>query len=192
MCATAPDRICAAHGAPIVSLTISVFAREKRSKCLDFILTKPRSRKKIFAYKLSSVISILIGMNIIFVAASLVSYSSSGGSNNYFLLASCSLFFTQLVFVALALLVSVFFRRIRSVSGTAAALGFGAFIMSAMTSIMGGKIVFYFAPLKFFDASKLIFEGGYDGSMVIWAVFVVLTCVAASYLRFTKSDAHAV
>jgi hypothetical protein len=74
----------------------------------------------------------------------------------------------------------------------AAAFGFGGFVLSAMASFLEDRLVYFFAPLKFFDASKLFFEGGFDKSLVIWAAFIVLTGITASYHRFSKSDVHAV
>ncbi len=170
------------------ALTISVFAREKRSKCLDFIFTKPRSRKRIFAEKLFCIILTLAAMNLVFAAVSLSFYSAHGGADKNFIIAACSLFFTQLVFMALALMYSVFAGRIRSVSGTAAAFGFGAFVLSVMAGFLEGEIILYFAPLKFFDAAKLFFEGGYDAKLVVWAAFLVIAGVLISYLRYCKSD----
>lgn len=170
------------------SLTISVFAREKRAKCLDFILTKPRSRKRIFVQKLLCVLITLAVMNIVFIAVSQAFYSAQGGADKNFLIAASSVFFTQLVFMSIALAYSVFARRIRSVSGTAAVFGFGAFVLSAMSSFFEGGVMLYFAPLKYFDTAKLFFEGGFDTGLVVWAVFIVMAGVGFSFISFCKSD----
>ncbi len=175
------------------SLAISVFAREKRAKCLDFILTKPRSRRNIFAVKLLSVLLVLAAANIVYIAVSMLVYSLNGGKDGRFFLAACALFFTQLMFMSAGVFASVFMKRIRSVSGTAAAIGFGAFALTALSNILEDVYPDYFyAPLKYFDPSKLFMNGSFGAKYVFCALVIITVSLGASFFRYTKGDAQSV
>jgi ABC-type transport system involved in multi-copper enzyme maturation permease subunit len=110
-----------------VSVAVSIFAREKRAKCTDFILTKPVSREKIFMIKLLSGLALIVATNIIFIAAAIILYTAGGNENSglgEFVYASCSLFFTQIVFFSIGVVYAALARKVRSVSGAATAIGF--------------------------------------------------------------------
>ncbi len=176
--------------AAAASLAVSVFAREKRAKCIDFIFTKPISRRNIFALKLLSVVAVLAASNIVYVAVSMLIYSFNGRSDGRFFLAACTLFFTQLMFLSAGVLAAVYMKRVRSVSGTAAAIAFGAFLLSALSSILEDVYPDYFyAPLKYFDPIKLFLNGSFGAKYVFCAIAIIASCLAASFFRYTKSDA---
>lgn len=178
-----------------VTLTISTFAREKRSKCADFLLTKPINRRDIFATKLLSNLVLLIISNIIFTAAAVVLYLSDnadGALTGKFILAASGIFFTQLVFLSVGIFYAVFSKRVRSIAGAATVFGFGAFILSAIVNILEEESLFFVAPLKYFEPAPVFSTGAYETKYIIAAIVIIalLTCLA--YLKFCKSDAHAV
>lgn len=178
-----------------ITLTVSAFAREKRSKCADFLLTKPIIRRDIFKAKLLSNLVLLIISNIIFTAGAVVLYLSEnadGALTGKFIIAASGIFFTQLVFLSVGIFYAVFTKKVRSIAGAATAFGFGAFILSALVNILEEEALFFIAPLKYFEPASVFSSGAYPTKYVIAAViiFTVLTCLA--YIKFCKSDAHAV
>lgn len=178
-----------------VSTSVSVFSREKRTKCVDFLLAKPVSREHIFVSKLLATLTILLATNILFVAVSVVSYSSSGteGTDSGRLIwASCALFFTQIVFMFIGLVFAVYAKKVRSVSGVATAFGFGGFILSALHGLLGKEYIRFIAPLKYFETPSVFETGGYEVKYALTAAVVVIACAGLSYIRFTKSDTPAV
>lgn len=177
-----------------VAIAISTFAREKRSKCSDFILTKPVRREKIFLSKLLSNVTLLAITNILFVALSMIMYAanSDGENSSLFFLASCSLFFVQLVFFSIGVLIAVLLKKVRSVAGIATAVGFSAFIISALSNIIEEKALDYISPLKYFEPAKLFENGNYETGYIVMAIIVFVVCIGISFIKFCKSDAHAV
>lgn len=178
-----------------VILTVSAFAREKRSKCADFLLTKPISRRDIFTAKLISNLVLLILSNIIFVAAAVMIYlsdNSDGALTVQFILAASGIFFTQLIFLSIGIFYAVFSKRVRSIAGAATAFGFGSFILSALVNILEEEALFFIAPLQYFEPSSVFSAGTYESKYVITAAVIIalLTCLA--YLKFCRSDAHVV
>lgn len=178
-----------------VSVSVSVFSREKRSKCVDFLLSKPVSRARIFISKLLAVLTVLLVMNILFVLISVITFSSSGTEGTApgrLLWASCALFFTQLVFVAIGMVFAVFARKVRSVSSVATAFGFGGFILSALHGLLEKEYIRFIAPLKYFETPSVFETGGYEVKYVVTAVIVVIACAGLSYFGFTKNDTPAI
>lgn len=177
------------------SLSISVFAREKRSKCLDFLLTKPISRESIFIKKLISCLIILIITNLIYIILAMIMYQGSGDTSidmGTFIFAIMGLFFTQLVFLSFGITFAVFSKKVRSVSGTATTFGFTAFILSAITNIFDDKNIDFIAPLKYFEPHNVFVSGNYDTKLVITAIIIVVFCIGISFVKYCKSDVYSV
>ncbi|MPM02953.1 hypothetical protein SDC9_49212 [bioreactor metagenome] len=175
-------------------LTLSVFAREKRSKCADFLLVKPRSRSGVFCSKLLACLTVLTAVNILFIAFGVVLYRVYGrgeASSSRAALASSALFFTQIVFLAVSAFAAVFAKKVRSVSGAATAIGLAGFLLSALHGILRGDALRYIAPLKYFDVSRAFSEGAFETRYVVTAVVLTALLLAASFFRYLKSDVPA-
>ena len=176
-------------------LSLSVFSREKRSKCVDFLLSKPFRRESVFTAKLLAVLTLLAAANVLFIAVSLASYGISGAAaaeTGRLVLASCGLFFTQLVFAAFGITFAVFARKVRSVSGIATAMGFGGFILSALSGLLEKESIRYIAPLKYFDAAYVFETGGYEVKYAVTAAVVAVVCAGLAFIRYCRSDVPAV
>jgi len=176
------------------SLSVSVFAREKRSNCASFLFTKPRNRGNIYIAKLLSNLTVLVAANLLFIAAAVAVYMISnqdGSLVGKIIFASCGLFFTQLVFLAIGILWATFAKKVRSVSGIATVFGFAGFILSALVEITEEEGLRFVAPLKYFDPIAVFSDGGYETNYVVTAVVVIIICMVLSYYIFCKTDAPA-
>lgn len=178
-----------------VYLGVSTFAREKKSKTMDFLFTKPISREKIFVCKLLSTICILIITNIIFIISAYFIYKSSGDTTTTIektLLATSGLFFTQLVFLSLGIIFAIFTKKVRSIAGIAIAFGFGGFIISAVANIIGEEILNYIAPMKYFAPNYVFSNGAFEIKYVITAIVVIFVSLGTSFIKYKNSDIQAV
>ncbi|MDD3141319.1 MAG: ABC transporter permease subunit [Lachnospiraceae bacterium] len=176
-------------------LSLSTFAREKRNKCVDFLLTKPIGRNKIFIAKLLAVLTAIVITNVFVIVSSIIIYQKAdepAKDIGIFLLGVSGLFFTQLVFVAMGVMFAVFAKKIRSISGTATAVGFCAFILSALYGILEEEFLRFVAPLKYFDAAAVNSSGSFEARYVCVAMIVIIICVGTAYTAYCKRDAHAV
>ena len=173
------------------SLSVSVFSREKRSKCVDFLLAKPVSRARIFTIKLLSVLTLLAVMNILFVAVTLMLFKSSGDETtelSRLIWSACALFFTELVFMAFGIVFSTFVKKIRSVSGIATAFGFAGFILTALHNLLEIDAIRFIAPLNYFNTEVVFSTGSYETTYIVTAVVVFIGCLGASLYKFCCSD----
>lgn len=178
-----------------VAISVATFSREKRSKCGDFLLTKPISRRKIFVTKLLSDLSILAATNVIFVCVGMILFASNKDnaiSVSTFALCLSSIFFTQLVFLGFGVFFATFSRKVRSVSTTAITFGFGAFFLSALANITNDEKIKLFSPLKYFDPYSLITGDFFEGKYIFMAVVLFVSCIILAFAKYCKSDVHSV
>lgn len=173
-----------------VFLSVGIFSREKRFKCVDFLLTKPVSRTRIFLIKLLSVLTLLVAANILFVVTTIIFRTSDAESATLgtAVWAACALFFTQLLFAGFGIVFAIFARRIRSVSGVATAIGFSGFILTTLNNLLAKEGMRFIAPLKYFETGAVFATGGYEPTYVLTASGVFVACLVLAYIKFVKND----
>ncbi|NLI54268.1 MAG: ABC transporter permease subunit [Clostridiales bacterium] len=173
------------------AIGLDLFSREKREKCMDFLLTKPRARGRLFFEKLLAAMTMLLVSNALFIAVSLALYRANAPEPHMMgraLLAAAALLFTEIVIFSVAVFAAVFAKKVRSVSGAATAIGFGGFLLSALQSLLEEEKLRYVTPFKYFDVSKMFFEGKFDTPYVVTAVVLTAALMLAAYLRYTRAD----
>lgn len=170
---------------------LDLFSREKREKCMDFLLTKPRMRSRLFGEKLLAALALLLLSNALFIAESLALYRAYAPAPLDFgraLLAASALLFTELVLFAVSVFAAVFSRKIRSVSGVATAIGFAGFLLSALHSLLEEEKLRYITPFKYFEAAKAYFDGSFEAKYALTGAALTVLLLAAAYARYTRAD----
>jgi len=172
------------------TVTLQIFAREKRSHCQEFLYAKPVTRQKMFIEKLSAVLVLLVVSNLVLVAwAAMVTIMA--GENDLvgkIILASLSVFCTELVFMAFVILYSVQARKVRTISGAAMAFAFAGFILTALSSLIDKVEMRYIAPFKYFDPYQAVINGTYEGQYVITAVVIFVAVMVVAAMRYFNKD----
>lgn len=171
--------------------TISVFGSETKNHCQDFLFSKPMKRAHIFLYKLLSVLLLLVISNVFYFTSSLFLFLKYD-TRKHIVMASLSLLFLELVFVAIGIFYTIFANKIRSIAGIASAIGFIAFILSAVSKLMDEKIFYYLSPFSFFEPRDLWVEGHFKISYVIWAIICSLVLLCISYFTYCKKDSKSI
>lgn len=174
-----------------VAISVNVFSREKRNKCMDFILTKPIKRIKIYMCKLLTCLTALVLSNLIYILCTIVIFFIK--EDNYkFTFETLQLvfapFFTQIVFMSFGIFISVMFRKIRSVSVIASSVGIIALILSTFMNLLEKEYLYFFAPLKYFDPSYIVNSGAFDTKLVIFAIILVLASMLLSMKKYCNED----
>jgi len=170
---------------------LDLFSREKREKCMDFLLTKPRTRSRLFLEKLLAALTLLVLSNAIFILASLALYRAYAPAPLMMgraLLSSVSLLLTELLFFSIGACAGVFARKVRSVSGTATAIGFAGFLLSALHSLLEEEALRYITPFKYFDAAKAFLQGAFEPNYALTGSAIALVLMIAAYARYTRAD----
>lgn len=177
-----------------MNLGVSIVSKEVRDKTADFLLTKPVSRKEILTYKLLAALASLVITNLIYllITVPMTLTVKSDFSMKIFLMISATLFFVQLMFMALGVIVSVIAGKIKSVISISLSTVFGFFIISMLGSVIGDKAVRYISPFKYFDLAYIVKNAAYEPSFIVVGIIFVIVSIAASYIVYVRKDIHAV
>lgn len=178
-----------------MNLGTSILSKETREKTADFLLTKPVTRTQIVTSKLLAALVSLLATNIVFTAAAIIialMVAGNGFSSKALLLVSITLFFIQMMFLALGTLVSVVFPRIKSVITVSLGTVFGFFMLGMISSTTEDKGLRYLTPFNYFDSAFIVKNMAYEISFSIVAIIFFITAVAAAYYMYVKKDVHSV
>jgi len=174
-----------------VSISVDIFSREKRSKCMDFILTKPISRIQIYMYKLATCLTAFILSNLIYIICTIIIFFVNEEGYKFTfetLQLVLAPFFTQLVFMSFGILISIIFRKIRSVSVVATSFGIIAFILSAIMNLLEKEYLYFLAPLKYFEPSYVLHDGAFDTKLVVFAIILIVMSIFLSMKKYCSED----
>lgn len=177
-----------------MNLGTSIVSKEVHDKTADFLLTKPVTRQKVLAAKLLAAFTSLVITNILYLAAaSLVLFQVKTDDFSYkvFLMLSLTLFFIQLIFLALGIVISVSVPKVKSVLTVSLATVFGFYFLG-MLSDSGESAKRYLSPFKYFDTSFILQHADYEGAFLIAGAVIIAAAVAASFIVYLKRDIHAV
>jgi ABC-2 type transport system permease protein len=169
---------------------------EESELTADFLLSKPVSRRQILTSKLLAAVTSLIITNVVvwaasFAAITLFSEGRAYGVGTLLLLLGGLLIF-QLFFLSVGLIGSLLVKRVRSVTPYALGLGFGAYVLSAFSGVLGEVGLELITPFKHLDGAYIIEQGAFDTPLVLLNVAVSLAALAASYALYLRRDIPAV
>ena len=169
---------------------------EESELTADFLLSKPISRTQILTSKLLAALTSLTITNAVVWVSSYVSIAVFRGDREYdlrtLLLLLLSIVIFQLFFLSVGLVVSMLVKRVRSVTPYSLGLGFGAYVLSAFSGILGDVKLELITPFKHLDPARIVLDGAYDTPLVLINVTVSLIAVAVSYWLYARRDIPAV
>jgi ABC-2 type transport system permease protein len=178
-----------------MNLGLSVISKETRMKTADFLLTKPVNRTKVMTSKIMAAFVLIIITNIIYLGAAVLmslSVKTEDFSMKIYIMISITMFFIQIIFMAMGIIISVIAPKIKSVISISLGTVFGFFIISMFGSVIGDEAVRYITPFKYFDAVYIINNASYEMSYIITAIVFVTISITASYIIYSKKDIHSV
>jgi len=178
-----------------MNLGISILSKEARERTADFLLVKPVSRQAIVTAKLLAALTMLLTTNVIYYAVASILASivkTSNYSEKLFFLINLTLFFIQLIFLAIGVVVSVFFTKLKSVLPISLGVVFGFFIIGALIATGDNDGTRFLSPFKYFDTTYIIENSCYEVPYLFTGAVIIIVAIVASYIIYTKKDIHAV
>ncbi|HEY9060705.1 MAG TPA: ABC transporter permease subunit [Pseudobacteroides sp.] len=178
-----------------MNLGTSILSKESRERTADFLLTKPVSRTRIMTSKLMAAFILIMATNIIcYIAAVIMANVVKTQDYNelVFFMINATLFFVQIIFFVLGIIISVFFQRLRSVLPISLGAVFGFFFIGMFIATDKDDAARFITPFKYFDTGYIINNSSYEASYLIAAASFIIVAVAASYIIYSKKDIHAV
>ena len=177
-----------------MNMGTSIVSKEVRDKTSDFLLTKPVSRGSILTAKLLAALSALVITNMIYLTLTVsAAYVVVGDFDlKLFLMISVTMFFIQLIFAALGILVSVMAGKIKSVISISLSTVFGFYIIGSLGTFLGEERVRYLSPFRYYDPAYIIKNTAYEAHYLIVGVIFIIAAIAVSYPIYMKKDIRAV
>jgi ABC-2 type transport system permease protein len=171
-------------------LGVSIISKEIREKTADFLLTKPVSRIEVLIQKSLAAFSTILVTNLLFilVASFMAFIVASDFHYGKFLLISLILFYVQLIFLTIGIVVAVLFSRIKSVLPISLGIVFGFFTLAAFGSTTGDEPLRYLTPFKYFDPYQVIETSRYELSFSLTSLFLIMILMGISFAIYHKKD----
>lgn len=183
--------LCAAIQAMIFGT--SILSREARERTADFLLVKPVSRSAIVTSKLLAALTMLAATNIFYSAASTLLASTINTADfdlKMLLMINLTLVFLQLIFLAMGMVISVFFNKLKSVLPISLGTVFGFFFIGALIATGNDDKARYFSPFKYFESSYILKNASYELPYLITGAVIMVATIVISYIIYAKKDIH--
>lgn len=171
-----------------------VISKEERDKTVEFSLTMPATRSRLISAKALAALANCVILLFVTAVMSLVSTARyQPDSDFYRFLALCmlALFFLQLIFLAIGILLGCAMKRYKLATSTAVFLLLGTYFLSIIVTLNKNlDFLKYFSPFHYFDPVALLHESRFDGVFIILSVVVVIASMAGAYLTYSKRDLY--
>ena len=169
---------------------------EETELTADFLLSKPVSRTRVLSSKLLAAFTSLTLTNGVVWVSSIAAISAFRGERDYeartLLLLLLSIAIFQVFFLGVGLVISLLVKRVRSVTPYALGLGFGAYVLSAFSGVLGDVKLELITPFRHLDAAAIVQNAAYDTPLVLLNAAVTLVALAVSYWLYIRRDIPAV
>jgi ABC-2 type transport system permease protein len=178
-----------------MNLGTSIVSKEVREKTPDFLLTKPVTRTAVMTAKLLAAFISLVITNIFYLAAaSIIIFQVKIGDFSFklFIMLSLTMFFVQLLFLAVGIFISVILSKIKSVLTVSLATVFAFYFLGMFSSTTGEEAKRYLSPFKYFDTAYIIENSSYEAAFLIAGAIIIILSIAVSYYVYVKKDIHSV
>lgn len=177
-----------------MNLGISIISKEDSGKTAEFLLTKPVTRPRVMTAKLLAALTTLVITNIVYLTAAATAAAAAATepfSMKIFIMISLTLFFVQLIFLALGVLAAVLLPKVKSVIAVSLPAVFAFFIVGVIGAILDSEATRYATPFKYYDPAYIVEHGAYEGRFIIIEIALLVAAIAASYVIFARRDIRA-
>jgi len=174
---------------------LSTLSKESRERTADFLLVKPVSRAAIVTSKLLAVLTMLFATDVLYYLGASITANivkTADYSVRLFFMVTLTLLFIQLIFFALGVFISVFFKKLNSVLPISLGVVFGLYILGAVLVTDKNDVARFISPFQYFNIPYIINNAGYELQYIITGAIIVAVTIAASYIIYVKKDIHAV
>ena len=169
---------------------------EESELTADFLITKPVKRSQIMTGKILASIAIMLVTCAVYILLAYLAVVQAAGDYEYnskaLLLVLGSSFFVQLFFFSVGLLISLFLKKIKSVTPFSMGFVFTMFILDAFSRSFEIEFIKYINPFSYFETNTIAADAKYNMTFFIINICVVIVSIAASYLLYQKRDIKSV
>lgn len=186
--------ILLAVGIQSANYGFSILSEEERELTADFLMTKPVSRRKIYLSKLyAAFLSLFITALVVAMGGFISLVLFSGGEpykTSYVLMLFATIPIFQLIFLSLGMVISLFFRKVRSVLTLSMGLVIGLYTVSSIRGLLDSDLLGYFTPFHYFEPGDILKTGQYNLSLLLLSLAIIGLSIGGSFILYKKRDIH--
>jgi len=157
---------------------------EESELTADFLLTRPVSRGQVMTSKLLAAFGSLLLTELVVWAATFLSiglYARDLDRLQTLILLLISMLVLQAFFLSVGLMISLLVRRVRSVTPYSLGLGFGSYVLAALSGILGEVKLEYVTPFKHLDPAFIVRNNAFDAPLVLLNIGITVIALVVSY-----------
>jgi ABC-2 type transport system permease protein len=171
-----------------------IISKEERDKTVEFTLTLPVTRERLVTGKILAALVNCIGMLLIMWGASLVAvaqYEPDGAFYEFLTLLMAALFFIQMVFLAVGILLGCALKDYKRSGSIAVSLILVSYFFSVISSLNENlDFLKYFTPFKYFNPALLLNESRIDINYVWLSLGITVVCIIGGYVTYARRDLY--
>lgn len=172
----------------------AILSEEERELTADFLMTKPVSRTKIYLSKFfAAMLSLFITSLAVAIGSFMAVVLFSGGESyevSHILRFLITLPIFQLVFLSLGMMISLLFRRVRSVLSLSMGLVIGLYVISSIRGLIDSELLGYFTPFYHFEPGEILVNGQYNLVLFLISLGIITVSLVGSFLLYKRRDIH--
>ncbi len=176
----------------VMILSSGILSKEEGDKTVEFLLSKPISRREVATSKLLCYLTNIFILNIVVSIVLFISFkmvSKESFSMKTFILICLAPLFLQLTFSAIGFLISVFITKSKKVMP----VSLGVVLVTYFLGLFSGlsdKLEFlkYLSPFKYFEAKDIIQNNQIDMKSIIFMIAVNVVCIGLAYAIYERKD----
>lgn len=172
---------------------LSVFGRERRDRCGDFLFTRPQSRSILFLQKLLACLAgvALATASLALSVAIAAAMTTLDANQTRLVLAFCSMGCVCLVFMLMGALAGVMLPRVRSVSGWATSAGIIGFILAVLPNLVDDDTLRVISPFSWFAPARVMETGALDSGYLAIACLLSAALLVLAFTAYARGDVRA-
>lgn len=181
--------LAAVHSAMLGTLII---AKEERDKTADFLFVKPITRTYVITWKIIAALINILALNAVTFVVSVLAtapYVTGDPINADIAFVCMGLFFFQLLFLGIGLLLAGLFNRSKVATGIGTAVILSTFSLKVLIDL-NKDVDFLTAltPFKYFSARDMMFDHQLEVGYVALALVLATLCTIGTYYFFNRRD----
>lgn len=174
-----------------ILLSSSMLSKEESDKTIEFLLSKPASRREIVTSKLLAIIILILILNLLITLAMYITLSvvkTQAFNMKIFLLLSIGSFLLHLTFAAIGYLLSALARH-KSLTSLALAIVLVTYFLG-IASALSSKLDFlkYLSPFKYVDAVDILTRVTIPADYLLLIAIINVTAITLTYIIYQRKD----
>jgi ABC-2 type transport system permease protein len=173
------------------TLGVNIIYKEERDKTVEFLMTKPISRKKVIISKFMAGLTNIVVLNIVTFITSIINLSSltNDSFSKEIILSMIAMLLIQLIFMSIGMSLAMFLSKPKKANVIMLLITIGAFFLSLfIDSIDILKVFEILSPFKWFDSKDFFISYNFDIKYIILSIIVIVVPLLLSYKNYKSRD----